>query len=58
MYASTHPYTLTDDGKRKYRLQHWGTLTPELKFIPGKQYLYASMEERNKLIFSVGMGSE
>lgn len=51
MYASTHPYTLTDDGKRKYRLQHWGTLTPELKFIPGKQYLYASMEERNKLIF-------
>lgn len=51
MYASTHPYTLTDDGRRKYRLQHWGTLTPDLKFIPGKQYLYASTEDRNKLIF-------
>lgn len=54
MYASTHPYTLTEDGKRKYRLLHWGTLTPELKFIPGKQYLYASMEERSKLIFPEG----
>lgn len=51
MYASTHPYTLTDDGRRKYRLQHWGTLTPDLKFIPGKQYLYASTEDRGKLIF-------
>lgn len=51
MYASTHPYTLTDDGRRKYRLQHWGTLTPDLKFIPGKQYLYASTEDRSKLIF-------
>ena len=54
MYASTHPYTLSEDGKRKYRLLHWGTLTPELKFIPGKQYLYASMEERSKLIFPEG----
>lgn len=53
-YASTHPYTLTDDGKRKYRLLHWGRLTPELKFIPGKRYLYASMEERGKLIFPEG----
>lgn len=54
MYASTHPYTLTEDGKRKYRLLHWGTLTPELKFIPGKQYLYATMEERGRLIFPEG----
>ena len=54
MYASTHPFTLTQDNKRKYRLLHWGTLTPELKFIPGKQYLYASMEERGKLIFPEG----
>ena len=54
MYASTHPYTLTEDGKRKYRLLHWGTLTPEMKFIPGKQYLYASMEERGRLIFPEG----
>lgn len=54
MYASTHPYTLTEDGKRKYRLLHWGTLTPDLKFIPGKQYLYATMEERRRLIFPEG----
>lgn len=54
MYASTHPYTLTEDGKRKYRLLHWGTLTPEMKFIPGKQYLYATMEERGRLIFPEG----
>lgn len=54
MYASTHPYTLTGDGKRKYRLLHWGTLTSDLKFIPGKQYLYATMEERKRLIFPEG----
>ena len=51
MYATTHPYTLTEDGRRKYKLVHWGTVTPEKKFIPGKQYLYASVEERKALIF-------
>lgn len=51
MYATTHPYTLTEDGKRKYKLVHWGTLSPEKKFIPGKQYLYASLKEREQLIF-------
>jgi len=54
MYATTHPYTLTDDGRRKYSCLHWGTLTDDLKFIPGKQYLYASLEERGKLIFPEG----
>ena len=54
MYATTHPYTLTDDGKRKYSCLHWGTVTDGLKFIPGKQYLYASLEERAKLIFPEG----
>lgn len=54
MYATTHPYTVTEDGKRKYSCLHWGTVTDELKFIPGKQYLYASPEERAKLIFPEG----
>ena len=50
MYATTHPYTVTGDGKRKYSCLHWGTVTDGLKFIPGKQYLYASPEERARLI--------
>lgn len=54
MYATTHPYIVTEDGKRKYSCLHWGTVTDELKFIPGKQYLYASPEERAKLIFPEG----
>ena len=54
MYATTHPYTITDDGKRKYSCLHWGTVTEGLKFIPGKQYLYASPEERARLIFPEG----
>jgi len=54
MYATTHPYTMTEDGKRKYSMLHWGTVTPDLKFVPGKQYLYASVEDRKKLIFPKG----
>lgn len=54
MYATTHPYTVTGDGKRKYSCLHWGTVTDGLKFIPGKQYLYASPEERARLIFPEG----
>ena len=54
MYATTHPYTITNDGKRKYSCLHWGAVTEELKFIPGKQYLYASPEERARLIFPEG----
>ena len=54
MYATTHPYIVTEDGKRKYSCLHWGTVTDEFKFIPGKQYLYASPEERAKLIFPEG----
>ena len=54
MYATTHPYTLTEDGKRKYSCLHWGTVTEDLKFIPGKQYLYASPQDRAKLIFPEG----
>ena len=54
MYATTHPYTITNDGKRKYSCRHWGIVTEGLKFIPGKQYLYASPEERARLIFPEG----
>ncbi|MBP5559025.1 MAG: hypothetical protein J6X71_04590 [Bacteroidales bacterium] len=53
-YASTNPYTLSADGKRKYSRIHWGVVTPELKFIPGKQYLSATVKERRKLIFPDG----
>lgn len=51
MYASTHPYTLTPEGKRKYSILHWGTVDKDMKFTPGSRYIYASLEERSKLIF-------
>lgn len=54
MYATTYPYTMTDDGKRKFSCQHWGTVTEDLKFVPGKPYLYAGIDEREKLIFPEG----
>jgi transposase len=54
MYASTHPYTVTPEGKRKYSILHWGTVDKNLKFIPGPRYIYASHEERSKLIFPEG----
>ena len=50
-YATTHPYKLTEDGKRKYSCLHWGTVTGNLKFVPSRRYLYASLEERRRLIF-------
>lgn len=50
-YAATHPYTLTPDGKRKYSIIHWGTVTENLQFVPGKRWYAASEEERAKLIF-------
>jgi hypothetical protein len=54
MYASTHPFTISPDGKRKYSNLHWGTVDEGLKFHPGKQFLYASLEERSRLIFPEG----
>ncbi len=52
MYASTHPYT-TDEktGKRKYVNLHWGTVADGNRFIPGRRYIFASPEERAKLVF-------
>ena len=54
MYAATHTFTMTDAGKRKYKHVHWGTVTEGNKFLPGKQYLYATTEERGRLIFPKG----
>ena len=53
-YAATHPYTLDADGRRRYRVLHWGTLTADRKFIPGKQDFQATEDERSRLIFPVG----
>ena len=54
-YATTHTFLIDEQtGKRKYKNLHWGTVTEiegEMKFIPGKLYIYASLEERAKLIF-------
>ena len=50
-YASTQPFTIGEDGKKRYTHKHWGTLDENLRFHPNATYLYASIEERSKLIF-------
>ena len=50
-YASTQPFTIDEDGKKRYAHKHWGTLDENLRFHPNTTYLYASIEERSKLIF-------
>ena len=51
-YASTQPATVDPaTGKRTYRRIHWGTVDDNNKFVPGKAYIFASLEERSKLIF-------
>lgn len=50
-YAATHPYTVDGNGKRKYSVVHWGTVTDDLRFIPGKRFLQAPEEVRRSLIF-------
>ena len=50
-YASTQPYTVGEDGKKRYTHKHWGTLDDGLKFHPNTAYLYLSIEERQKFIF-------
>ena len=51
MYAATHPYTVDENGNRKYVYCHWGVVDENKKFIPGKRYVFASLEERERLIF-------
>ena len=53
-YAATHPFTLDASGKRRYSVAHWGTVTEDLHFIPGKRYLDAPEELRCKLVFPEG----
>ena len=53
-YAATHPFTVDQNGNRKYSVVHWGTVTEDLRFIPGKRYLQAPAEVREKLIFPDG----
>ena len=51
-YASTQPYVINPNtGKKSYHHIHWGTVDENNKFIPGKNYLVASIAEREKLIF-------
>ena len=51
MYAATHPYTVDENGNQKYVYCHCGVVDENKKFIPGKRYVFASLEERKRLIF-------
>ena len=53
-YASTQPAVIDPTGSRKYHRIHWGTIDENNRFIPGKAYLFAPIEERSKLIFPEG----
>ena len=50
-YASTKVFTVGENGKKQYTYKHWGTLEDDNRFHPGTNYFYASVAERNKLIF-------
>ncbi len=51
MYAVTHPYTMGEDGKRRYTYRNWGTVEDGNRFHPNSAYFYATLEERRRLIF-------
>ncbi len=51
MYAATHSYTIDENGNRKDVHYHWGVVDEKKKFIPGKHYVFANLEERERLIF-------
>ena len=54
-YASTQPaVTDPETGIRHYHRIHWGTVDDNNKFIPGKSYIFAPIDERNRLIFPEG----
>lgn len=40
-----------ETGKTKHCRIHWGTLDDSNKFIPGSKYIFASIDERSRLIF-------
>uniref|UniRef100_UPI0040292D39 IS1634 family transposase n=1 Tax=Candidatus Cryptobacteroides bacterium TaxID=3085639 RepID=UPI0040292D39 len=52
-YASTKVFTVGEDGKKRYAYKHWGTLEDGDRFHPGTNYFYASVAERDRLIFPV-----
>ena len=53
-YAATHPFTIDASGRRKYSILHWGTVTEDLRFIPGKRWMEAPEEVRKRLVFPEG----
>ena len=53
-YAATHPFTVDASGKRKYSILHWGTVTEDLRFIPGKRWMETPEDIRRKLVFPEG----
>lgn len=52
LYASTQP-RVTDPrtGRQRYLRRHWGTLTPELKFMPNAAFRLLDPGERSQMIF-------
>lgn len=51
-YASTQPARFDEKtGKNTHCHVHWGVIDDNFKFYPGKNYFYADIEERSKLIF-------
>ena len=51
-YASTRPRVVNEaTGKNTNKSIHWGTVTEDMRFIPNQRYIYASPEERSKLVF-------
>ena len=50
-YATTRPLVKNEEGKTHNKSIHWGTVTEDLKFLPGHHFIYASSAERDKLIF-------
>lgn len=53
-YASTQPIVVDPDrksGRNKHRRIHWGTVDENMKFHPNKNYISASLAEREKLVF-------
>lgn len=54
-YASTRPRVANEaTGKNTNKSIHWGTVTEDMRFIPNRRYIYASPEERGKLVFPEG----
>lgn len=54
-YASTQPAVVDPTtGAKHYRRVHWGTVEDGDRFVPGKRYIFASLEERSRLIFPDG----